>query len=86
MISDLAPQLTALGGNWWDQFDNDRVVYTSGGTQYRSVDMAVVLHAGPDKAATGQPGQIQSTSCVMQATLLPWMQKRRSRAFLAQSV
>ena len=60
MISDLAPQLTALGGNYWDQFDNDRVVYTSGGTQYRSVDMAVVLHAGPDKAATGQPGQVWS--------------------------
>jgi M6 family metalloprotease-like protein len=60
MISDLAPQLTALGGNYWDQFDNDRVVYTSGGTQYRSVDMVVVLHAGPDKAATGQPGQVWS--------------------------
>ena len=60
MINDLAPQLTALGGNWWDQFDNDRVVYTSGGTQYRSVDMVVVLHAGPDKAATGQNGQVWS--------------------------
>ncbi|HWU38665.1 MAG TPA: hypothetical protein VN203_13540, partial [Candidatus Acidoferrum sp.] len=60
MISDLAPQLTALGGNWWNSFDNDRVVYTSGGTQYRSVDMVVVLHAGPDKAATGQNGQVWS--------------------------
>jgi M6 family metalloprotease-like protein len=60
MISDLAPQLTALGGSWWDQFDNDRVVYTSGGTQYRSVDMVVVLHAGPDKSATGQNGQVWS--------------------------
>jgi M6 family metalloprotease-like protein len=60
MISDLAPQLTALGGNWWDQYDNDQVVYTSGGMQYRSVDMVVVLHAGPDKAATGQPGQVWS--------------------------
>ncbi len=60
MINDLSPQLTALGGNWWDQFDNDRVVYTSGGVQYRSVDMVVVLHAGPDKAATGQPGQVWS--------------------------
>ncbi len=60
MINDLAPQLTALGGNWWDQFDNDRVVYTSQGVQYRSVDMVVVLHAGPDKAATGQPGQVWS--------------------------
>jgi M6 family metalloprotease-like protein len=60
MISDLAPQLTALGGDYWDQFDNDRVVYTSGGTQYRSVDMAVVLHAGPGKEATGQNGQVWS--------------------------
>ncbi len=60
MISDLAPQLTALGAVYWDQFDNDRVLYTSGGNQYRSVDMAVVLHAGPDKAATGQPGQVWS--------------------------
>ncbi len=60
MINDLAPQLTALGADWWDQFDNDRVTYTSGGTQYRSVDMVVVLHAGPDKSATGQPGQVWS--------------------------
>ncbi len=60
MINDLAPQLTALGADWWDQFDNDRVVYTSQGVQYRSTDMVVVLHAGPDKAATGQPGQVWS--------------------------
>jgi M6 family metalloprotease-like protein len=60
MISDLAPQLTALGADWWDQFDNDRVVYTSGGVQYRSVDMVVVLHAGPGKEATGQAGQVWS--------------------------
>jgi M6 family metalloprotease-like protein len=60
MINDLAPQLAALGTDWWDQLDNDRVVYTSQGVQYRSVDMAVVLHAGPDKAATGQPGQVWS--------------------------
>ena len=60
MITDLGPQLTALGADWWDQADNDRVVYTSQGTQYRSVDMVVVLHAGPDKAATGQPGQVWS--------------------------
>jgi M6 family metalloprotease-like protein len=60
MISDLAPQLTALGADFWDQFDNDRVLYTSGGVQYRSVDMAVVLHAGPGKEATGQNGQVWS--------------------------
>jgi len=24
MISDLGPQLAALGADWWDQFDNDR--------------------------------------------------------------
>ena len=60
MISDLGPQLSALGADWWDQFDNDRVVYTSGGTQYRSVDMVVVLHAGPGKEATGQAGQVWS--------------------------
>ena len=60
MITDLGPQLQALGADYWDQFDNDRTIYTSGGTQYRSVDMAVVLHAGPDKAATGQAGQVWS--------------------------
>jgi M6 family metalloprotease-like protein len=60
MINDLALQLTALGADWWDQYDNDRVVYTSGGTQYRSVDMVVVLHAGPGKEATGQAGQVWS--------------------------
>jgi M6 family metalloprotease-like protein len=60
MINDLAPQLNALGADYWDQFDNDRVTYTSGSMQYRSVDMAVVLHAGPDKSATGQPGQVWS--------------------------
>lgn len=60
MITDLGPQLSALGANWWDQFDNDRIVYTSGGTQYRSVDMVVVLHAGPGKEATGQAGQVWS--------------------------
>ena len=60
MITDLGPQLIAQGANWWDQFDNDRVVYTSGGTQYRSVDMVVVLHAGPGKEATGQAGQVWS--------------------------
>jgi len=58
MITDLGPQLSALGADFWDQFDNDRTVYTSGGTQYRSVDMAVVLHAGPGKEATGQAGQV----------------------------
>ncbi|OGO35153.1 MAG: hypothetical protein A2W35_13470 [Chloroflexi bacterium RBG_16_57_11] len=60
MINDLGPQLSALGADWWDQFDNDRVVYTSQGTQYRSVDMVVVLHAGPGKEATGQAGQVWS--------------------------
>jgi len=60
MINDLAPQLQALGASWWDQFDNDRVVYTSGGTSYRSVDMVVVLHAGPGKEATGIDGQVWS--------------------------
>jgi M6 family metalloprotease-like protein len=60
MISDLAPQLTALGGNYFDQYDNDRVIYGSGASQYRSVDMVVVLHAGPDKAATGINGQVWS--------------------------
>ncbi len=59
MITDLAPQLQALGADWWDQYDNDRVVYGTT-TQYRSVDMVVVLHAGPDKSATGQPGQVWS--------------------------
>jgi M6 family metalloprotease-like protein len=57
MITDLGPQLSALGGNWWDQFDNDRVIYSS---TYRSVDMVVVLHAGPGKEATGQVGQVWS--------------------------
>ena len=60
MITDLGPQLSAIGANWWDTFDNDRVVYTSSGTQYRSVDMVVVLHAGPGKEATGQNGQVWS--------------------------
>jgi hypothetical protein len=40
----------------------------------------------PKSAATGQPGHRQSTSREMQMKLVPWMQKRRSRAFLAQSV
>ncbi len=60
MINDLAPQLTALGADSWDKYDNDRVIYTSQGTQYRSVDMVVVLHAGPGKEATGQNGQVWS--------------------------
>ena len=60
MITDLGPQLSAQGADWWDQFDNDRSIFTSQGVQYRSVDMVVVLHAGPDKAATGQPGQVWS--------------------------
>jgi immune inhibitor A len=60
MITDLAPQLSALGGNWWDGFDNDRVVSGTGSNSYRSVDMVVVLHAGPDKSATGQAGQVWS--------------------------
>jgi M6 family metalloprotease-like protein len=59
MITDLGPQLQAAGINF-DEFDNDRVVYTSGGTQYRSVDMVVVMHAGPGKEATGQNGQVWS--------------------------
>lgn len=59
MITDLGPQLTALGINW-EQYDNDKVVYSSGGTQYRSTDMVVVLHAGPGKEATGQDGQVWS--------------------------
>jgi M6 family metalloprotease-like protein len=59
MISDLSGQLKALGADFWDQFDNDRVV--SGNTnQYRTVDMVVVLHAGPGKEATGQAGQVWS--------------------------
>ena len=44
----------------WEQYDNDKVVYTSGGQQYRSVDMVVLLHAGPGKEATGQAGQVWS--------------------------
>jgi M6 family metalloprotease-like protein len=44
----------------WDQYDNDRVVYTSQGVQYRSVDMVVLLHAGPGKEATGVAGHIWS--------------------------
>jgi immune inhibitor A len=60
MISDLSPQLQALGADWWDQFDNDRTTFTSQGVQYRSVDMVVVLHAGPGKEATGQNGQVWS--------------------------
>lgn len=59
MITDLGPQLTALGLNW-EQYDNDKVVYTSGGTQYRSTDMVVVAHAGPDKASTAIDGQVWS--------------------------
>lgn len=59
MITDLGPQLSALGADWWDQYDNDRTVFGAT-TQYRSVDMVVVLHAGPDKSATGQPGQVWS--------------------------
>jgi M6 family metalloprotease-like protein len=58
MINDLGPQLQALGVDW-DQYDNDKVVYGSG-TKYRSVDMVVVLHAGPGKEATGQNGQVWS--------------------------
>jgi M6 family metalloprotease-like protein len=60
MITDLGPQLSALGADWWDQFDNDRVVSGSGSSAYRSVDMVVVLHAGPGKEATGQNGQVWS--------------------------
>jgi len=60
MISDLAPQLQAVGADWWDQFDNDRAIFTSQGIQYRTVDMVVVLHAGPGKEATGQNGQVWS--------------------------
>ena len=59
MITDLGPQLQAMGIDW-EQYDNDKVVYTSGGVQYRSVDMTVVLHAGPGKEATGQDGQVWS--------------------------
>ncbi|HYG58582.1 MAG TPA: M6 family metalloprotease domain-containing protein [Symbiobacteriaceae bacterium] len=44
----------------WDQYDNDRVVYTSQGVRYRSVDMLVVIQAGPGKEATGQAGHIWS--------------------------
>jgi immune inhibitor A len=43
----------------WDQYDNDRVVYGRT-SQYRSVDMVVLLHAGPGKEATGIDGQIWS--------------------------
>jgi M6 family metalloprotease-like protein len=59
MISDLSDQLKALGADFWDQFDNDRVV-SGGSNPYRTVDMTVVLHAGPGKEATGQPGQVWS--------------------------
>ncbi len=59
MITDLGPQLQALGIDW-EQYDNDKVVYTSGGVQYRSADMVVVAHAGPGKEATGQDGQVWS--------------------------
>jgi immune inhibitor A len=59
MINDLGSQLLALGVNW-DEYDNDKVVYGSGNNQYRSVDMVVVLHAGPGKEATGVNGQVWS--------------------------
>lgn len=59
MINDLGPQLLALGVDW-DQYDNDKVLYGSGSNQYRSVDMVVVLHAGPGKEATGVNGQVWS--------------------------
>ncbi len=58
ITNDIGPKVKDLIN--WDQYDNDRVVYTSGGLQYRSVDMVVVIHAGPDQAATGQPGHIWS--------------------------
>jgi M6 family metalloprotease-like protein len=57
--NEIGEKAKALGINW-DQYDNDRVVYTSGGSQYRSVDMVVLLHAGPGKEATGIAGQIWS--------------------------
>lgn len=59
MISDLNADLTALGADWWDYFDNDRTVFGTS-SQYRSVDMVVVIHAGPGKEATGQAGQVWS--------------------------
>ncbi|MCL6450570.1 MAG: M6 family metalloprotease domain-containing protein [Acetobacteraceae bacterium] len=52
--NDIGPKVKDLIN--WDQYDNDRVV-TSG---YRTVDMVVVIHAGPGKEATGIPGQIWS--------------------------
>ncbi|MGD8402926.1 MAG: M6 family metalloprotease domain-containing protein [Anaerolineales bacterium] len=51
LVKDMVP---------WDEYDNDRVVYTSRGEEYRSVDMVVLLHAGPGKEATGIDGQIWS--------------------------
>ncbi len=69
MITDLGPQLRELGADWWDRFDNDRTTYTSGGVTYRSVDMVVVLHAGPGKEATGQVGQVWSHATTANYTI-----------------
>ena len=44
----------------WKQYDNDKVVSSRRGEYYRTVDMVVVLHAGPGKEATGIDGQIWS--------------------------
>ena len=57
--NEIGAKANELGINW-DLYDNDRVVYGSGSNQYRSVDMVVLLHAGPGKEATGIPGQIWS--------------------------
>lgn len=52
--NDIGPKVKDLID--WDKYDNTRTV-TSG---YRSVDMVVVIQAGPGKEATGQPGHIWS--------------------------
>jgi M6 family metalloprotease-like protein len=54
---DIGPKVADLID--WDLYDNDRVVYGRT-TQYRSVDMVVVVHAGPGKEATGTDGHIWS--------------------------
>jgi len=56
--NEIGEKALALGIDW-EQYDNDKVVYGRT-TQYRSVDMVVLLHAGPGKEATGIPGQIWS--------------------------
>jgi len=57
--NEIGEKANALGIDW-EQYDNDKVVYSRRGEYYRTVDMVVLLHAGPGKEATGTPGHIWS--------------------------